>query len=771
MFLSFFISSCVFGYCEPKVKIGLILLFTVAFLIVKIGRALIFPNKSDFFRRCISYALCACTVAGVCSFVVLDLFYAKFDEYSGRYDYVKLRIEDCDYSLPYIARYTAKIIYSDLIPNGTKLLLTTEQVALEDGAILEGEILYSALSASSSSSFNAEVYYLPKHIKLTAEDESLEVTGYENIFSISGFFNKLNKKFTSVILAHTKHEYGGTAAAVLLGNREYLSDQTTRDFRRLGISHLLVVSGTHFSVVLMFAERSMIRLRVNRRIRAVASIFIILFFMALTGFSASVLRTGIMYLIAQIAVLADRKVNYLHSLAFAGSAIVFFNPYAVYDCSLQLSFTAAYSCLLYNSLRTLFYKHKKEKRKNTPKSPKPRGRHVLTRLLENAISVIGITTVVNITMLPLIWLYFGEISVMSIPSNLLFIPMITLLMYLTGLYLFLYPFGFFVYPLGVCINQYCAVMLGFTESMSEMKNIMIPVNYQFTVFFLIPLTIMIVMIPFVLQKHVKKLMCLIAATLCAFFAVIGVIHIVDCSNVYLSYVTKSKNDGFVLKSEGKILLCDISDASFGFLYELTNTAAEMHSCEIETLLLTHYHSKHTQYLARLLEQEILRSIALPEPIDEREESLYEALVKTATSNNIEVYTIEAGGTFSFGDTEIVMHPRQYISRSTHPITAVSVEAYDNIASILSCSFNQSYEEITDDAEKSDFLIFGHHSPVYKKTFGLSFENEPKAVIVSDAAYEYMTDEFVEYLGSVNMIREPASWGVKISQNGNYTIIE
>ena len=199
--------------------------------------------------------------------------------------------------------------------------------------------------------------------------------------------------------------------------------------------------------------------------------------------------------------------------------------------------------------------------------------------------------------------------------------------------------------------------------------------------------------------------------------------------------------------------------------------SELHSCEVETLLLTHYHNKHLQYLTRLCNREVLRSLVLPEPIDERELDLYHSLVRVAGQQGIEVHTVEIGEAYLFGDTEIQMHERMYLSRSTHPVTAISVTAYDNRTTILSCSFNQSHEIITDYAENSEFIIFGHHSPVYKKAFGLSFDKEPKAVIISDAALEYMTEEFTGSLASVNTIHEPAGWCIRIDPNGNYTTIE
>ncbi len=773
-FLAFFIASCMFVYCDGWLKTILVLVSATVFAVIKLGGARIFPEKSDLFRRYLACVLGACAVAGLYSLAVFEGFYGRFTDMSGVSDAVQVRIERCDYSLSYMARYEAVVTESEQIPKNTRILLSTEHVGLEEGAILEGSVLYSVLSEASSSGFNAERYYLPKRILLMAEEEELTVTGSVKRFSVSGLFQRLNERLTVAILAHTKREYGGTAAAVLLGNKEYLADQTSRDFRRLGVSHLLVVSGTHFSVLLAFTSHAMIRMRINRRKRAGISIALILFFMALTGFSASVLRAGIMYLIAQIALLADRRVNYLHSLAFAGSAIVLFQPFAAADCGLQLSFTAAYSCLLYNSLRVQYSRHRREQRKLSGKPRKPYTRPTgIVRILKNIAGVVGLTCVVNIAIFPLIWLYFGEISLLSLLSNILFIPMVTGLMYLTGLFLLQYPLGFLTYILGKAINHYCAFMLGLAEAMAKWEHIMVPVNYEFSVGFLLPLTLMIVLIPFVsvTWRRFCRLASGILAVLAVFFGTVGIVSALDRPNVYFSYVTQSKNDGFVLKSDGKILFCDVSDGSYGYLYELTDEMLELHSCEVETLVLTHYHNKHLQYLGRLCDREVLRNLVLPEPIDERELGLYQSLVNTAEREGVQVYTVAIGDTYPFGDTEILLHERMYLSRSTHPITAVSVTAYGNTTTMLSCSFNQSHEEITDWAETSDFLIFGHHSPVYKKAFDLSFDKKPKAVVMSDAALDYVSEELAESLASVEVFREPSAWCVRADRTGNCTIIQ
>ncbi|MBQ9718095.1 MAG: hypothetical protein IJV76_08890, partial [Clostridia bacterium] len=173
MFLAFFIASCIFVYCDFWIKCSAVLFAAAVFLILRIGGARIFPEKTDSFRRGLSFVLCACAAAGIYSIAFFDVYYGIFSDYAGQSDAVRVRIESCDYSLSYMARYHAVVTDSDLIPDNTQILLSTEQVGLEDGTILEGTIVYSALSESSSGGFNAERYYLPKRILLTAEDESL----------------------------------------------------------------------------------------------------------------------------------------------------------------------------------------------------------------------------------------------------------------------------------------------------------------------------------------------------------------------------------------------------------------------------------------------------------------------------------------------------------------------------------------------------------------------------------------------------------------------
>lgn len=768
--LSFFVLSCVFVYLGVAVKLTLILLFAGALVVWQIvSRVRAMRVRSDPIRSSITLVLCAAILAGAYSYYIFNIRYQKYKSFSERPDYVTAVVLDCDYSLPYISRYRVRIEDSSLFSDKPEILITTEKIALSDGALLRGEIKYQAFV--NTSSFDAERYYMSKGIMLQAEDTSLEVIGEDTGFDIARIFRRINEKMTAALMVGTKRDTGGVAAAVLLGNREYISDTTTRNFRRLGISHLLVVSGTHFSVLLAFAERELRKIGMNPRRRALIEMAMIVLFMAITGFSSSVLRAGIMYIISRIAVLTDKRVRFIHSLAIAGALIVLVSPYAACDCGLQLSFASAYSCLMFNSLKIYYAKKRRAARRA--------GKRVFSlarlgkagRAVRYVLETVLLTAIVNTMIFPLMWLYFGELSLVSLLTNLIFIPLITGLMYLSGLYLIVYPLKLFILPLGTSINVYTSLILELADVIAKLRNIVISVNYSFAVYFLVPIAVIFLLIPFMREKWLRRMLAVVGALFIAFFGAIGIYEAINRESVVISYISLKKNDGFAVKSGGRVLLCDMSDGSYGYLYELTNGCGDLNACEIEAVAFTHYHKKHVQYFTRLCEREIVRSVILPEPINEDETLIYSTLIDEAAYYGVDAHTVGVGEKYEFGNSDIVFHERSYISRSTHPISSASVIANDNTFTLLSCSFNESKSDnVRAYAESSDIVVFGHHNPKYKKAFDLSLKRQPKAVVVSDAAYEFMSEDLIEKIGRSEVYRECGRITFRIAESGYCTTV-
>ncbi len=740
MFFSFFVMSCAFAYFTPVLKIAFFAVLVLSLL------AVVFIIRSRFsvnMRRGLILVLSAVIIADAVSFCAFDLYADRFDSYDGVTENVELKIYKCDYTLSYASSYRAEVVSSPDLKKGTKVILNTPLWYMENGTILSGEVQYTSLDKYLGS-FNAKNYYNSQKIMLVCDDVSLAKTGFRKTFSLTTLFDGINENLTAKIMAHTKSDAGGLLSAVLLGNRDHVTDAETRDFRRMGVSHLLVVSGTHFAVVVTMCEFALRKLKLSRRVRSFINIAVILMFMALTGFSPSVVRAGIMQLLSQISILVSRKVNMINSFSMSGSLLILLNPLCAVDCGLQLSFAATYSCIVYQQLGHGVTK--RLRRKITNKKIRKASLGLAETLL--------MTCYVNLNMLPLTWLYFGEVSLLSILANLIFIPLITVLIYLGGVYLLLYPLRIFIVPTASLVNLLCGIITKISDFFASLRGVMLPINYSFSIFFLIPMTVMLLSLPYCEKKNRKKLFTATAAVIVAFFSVVGIVRASDRNSTYITYIGEGVNDGFVLKSGGKTLLCEISNAAYGYMYNLTDEMENLHSCEIDAVFLTHYHQKHLQLLGRLCEREIVHELILTTPVRESEEAVFDSIIALADEHGIAVSVYGCGEAVEFYGSEVTLLDRKYLSRSTHPITAVKISSGGEDAVITSCSFNEANESVMDAVESAEYVVLGRHSPKYKKTFGLTFDEVPKAMVISSDAYSNMdegTVQFIDELGESAVI--------------------
>lgn len=135
-------------------------------------------------------------------------------------------------------------------------------------------------------------------------------------------------------------EEGKVLSGMLFGRTEQMPSDIRRDYARSGIAHLLSVSGLHLTVFVFLLSILLRFFGLSMRCRRVIMSFSVLIFMALTGFSYSVTRSGIMMLLWILAQMFGRDADARNSLGFALILILLQNPYAVFSISLQLSYLA-----------------------------------------------------------------------------------------------------------------------------------------------------------------------------------------------------------------------------------------------------------------------------------------------------------------------------------------------------------------------------------------------------------------------------------------------
>lgn len=154
----------------------------------------------------------------------------------------------------------------------------------------------------------------------------------------SALFYRLRMRLSHVLRRYLSPENGAAAAAMVVGDRSHLDRAFQRLMSRAGISHLLVVSGLHVTMLCGFLNRPD---SCRRRARALASMAIALFMMALTGFTASVTRAGITAILCYTAAMLIQRADGLTNMAVSGVLICLANPFRLCDIGMQLSFAAA----------------------------------------------------------------------------------------------------------------------------------------------------------------------------------------------------------------------------------------------------------------------------------------------------------------------------------------------------------------------------------------------------------------------------------------------
>lgn len=299
-------------------------------------------------------------------------------------------------------------------------------------------------SSNEEKGLDSQAYYNSKGIYARGfiyEYENININKIPNNQKPKYFHAlKIRKSIISAIRIILPEDCASLICGVLLSDKQGMSENIKNDFRTIGVSHILSVSGLHVSIIGQFLLSIFLLLKFPRKLSAILSCFGIGFFMLITGFLPSVVRAGIMCILYFISLVFDRESDSLNSLGLAVLIITIANPLAAGDIGLLLSFTSTLGLIILNPKIFNILKSKTEGINFIPK-----------RLLNSINSTLSTTISAMLFTTPLSLMVFGEISIISIVSNLLIImpstimivsSIISLLFYFSGILNFLsYPFA------------------------------------------------------------------------------------------------------------------------------------------------------------------------------------------------------------------------------------------------------------------------------------------------------------------------------------------
>lgn len=202
-------------------------------------------------------------------------------------------------------------------------------------------------------------------------------------------------------------EEPGLVLALVLGDRSQLSPERQALWKRLGTAHLLAISGTHLGILMLMTCLILDRIPIGRLCRFVLMQLLLAGYVLLSGGSPSTLRAFSAALLNGWAGLRGRRRSALETWSLVGCILLLIRPHLIQNLSFLLSFAAAGGIILWGPVVTF--------------SRLPKG-------LRRAASSLYISTIAQLSLLPLILLHFRELALLGPISTLVLMPFVVILL-------------------------------------------------------------------------------------------------------------------------------------------------------------------------------------------------------------------------------------------------------------------------------------------------------------------------------------------------------
>lgn len=285
------------------------------------------------------------------------------------------------------------------------------------------------------------------------------------------YYGEMLRSYIAASLSENfSRDTAGFLTALLTGSKDYISDGLYDNFKRSGVAHIMAVSGMHLAVMVMLVDMLIKRLRNKHKYLYFAIMCCFLFLvMFVASFSSSVVRAGVMMLIVLAGRLVNRRGDSLNSLGFACICILTVNTFSAMNVGFLLSVTSVWSIIVIAVPFCRRYRyHLADKLAFSGN---------VTFAISRAIMFsIAVSFSVMVCTLPIMVMNFGEISLISPLTNLLFLPVITIIIYMALVSAVLCGMGImpdFLAYIAEKLSQYC---LWVTELLGGSDTFMVKVD-------------------------------------------------------------------------------------------------------------------------------------------------------------------------------------------------------------------------------------------------------------------------------------------------------
>ncbi len=553
--------------------------------------------------------------------------------------------------------------------------------------------------------------------------EDLQVTRAESL-PVSYLPTHVSYLLRQKITQLFSDETGGFLSALLTGNKSGLDFARRESLSRSGIYHAVAVSGMHVSILLGMV---LILTGERRRLGAAIGLPLAIFFVLMTGASASAVRAGCMQALLLLAPLLGRENDPPTSVAAALLFLLVLNPWSIMSVGLQLSFAAVCGILLFSGRiyhpisQTKLFKAVSRIR-------------VIGWLARQMLAAFSSSVACAVFSLPLVSLYFGRIPIVMPLTNALVLWAVT----------FCFAGGLIVCLVGFCSMPAASVLawlvdkptryvLAVSEWLGDLPYAAVSTDNPYwliwcAVFYL-------AMIVWALRGKLRlktDVLCLILS----FILTAGLSKADGCvPNFVFTAFDVGEGQCLVWQSKAKTAVIDCGGS---YPEETAENAAMMLQSAgrfcVDALILTHSDEDHTGGVEHLLSRMDVRTIYMPEGKDERTEEL----VLAAEKENAEVIFVredvllELGG----GKVELFAPVTDETDNAGGICVLASAEEYDILVTgDLPIEAEMQLLQ-THELPDIEVLIAGHHGAQTSTGYAILHKTAPETVLISTNGKRY-----------------------------------
>ncbi|WP_431163651.1 ComEC/Rec2 family competence protein [Flagellimonas beolgyonensis] len=198
----------------------------------------------------------------------------------------------------------------------------------------------------------------------------------------------------------------GVMQALLLGQRDDISETTYTNYQNAGAVHILAVSGLHVGILLLLLEfllSPLERMRKGKTLKLLLVVALLWMYAFIAGLSPSIVRAVTMFSFLAYALYLNRPTNPFNIIALSMLFILLIKPLFLFQVGFQMSYAAVIAIVwIYPKLQRFWYPE-----------------HFLVRKIWQLLSV---SVAAQLGVLPISLFYFHQFPALFFVSNLLVIP-------------------------------------------------------------------------------------------------------------------------------------------------------------------------------------------------------------------------------------------------------------------------------------------------------------------------------------------------------------